>query len=154
MGASKAKVRPIGPADLDRIVEIDQKITGHSRRGFYEKRFAIAARETGAFIGLAAETDGQIKGFVLTHILDGEFGGSDPVAVLDALGVDARARGAGVARTLMSALDKALKDRGVKELQTQAQLSDHELVGFFTAAGFDLAPRLTLERESSQRVDF
>jgi GNAT superfamily N-acetyltransferase len=154
MSASKAKVRPLGPADIDRVVEIDQKITGHSRRGFYDKRFAIATRESSSFIGLAAEADGQIKGFVLTHILDGEFGGKDPVAVLDALGVDPRARGAGIARTLMSALDKALKDRGVKELQTQAQLSDYDLVGFFTAAGFDLAPRLTLERETSKQVDF
>jgi len=154
MASSKATIRLLKPADLDRVVEIDQRVTGHSRRGFYDKRLAAAAAEPTAFINLAAEAEGQVKGFLLAHILDGEFGGSAPVAVLDTMGIDSRARGAGLARELMSGLNAALKSRGVKELITQVDMSQQDLIGFFLASGFGLAARPVLERQTSTPVDF
>ncbi len=152
--ADQVTVRPLQAGDLDAIVALDQKITGHSRRGFYEKRLKAMGNDASSFIALAAETGGQIKGFLMAYLLDGEFGGKSPVAVMDALGVDSRARGAGLARSLMSSLDQVLKTKGVKELQTQAALAEHDLVGFFIASGFQLAPRLALERSANQPVDF
>lgn len=152
--AEQAKVRSLTAGDLDAIVALDQKITGHSRRGFYEKRMKAMASDAASFIALAAESGGQVKGFLMAYILDGEFGGSAPVAVMDALGVDSRSRGAGLAKALMSGLDAALKAKGVKELQTQAAIAEHELMGFFIASGFQLAPRLALERSVGQPVDF
>lgn len=152
--ADQVTVRPIAAGDLDAIVAIDQKITGHSRRGFYDKRLKAMASDASSFIALAAETGGQIKGFLMAYLLDGEFGGKAPVAVMDALGVDARSRGAGLARALMASLDQSLKAKGVKELQTQASLAEHDLVGFFIASGFQLAPRLALERSAALPADF
>lgn len=152
--ANNAKVRPIVAGDLDVIVALDQKITGHSRRGFYEKRLKAMASDAASFVALAAEHDGQVKGFLVAYILNGEFGGSAPVAVMDALGVDQRARGAGLAKALMAALDAALKERGVKELQTQAAIAEQDLISFFIAAGFQLAPKLALERSVALAADF
>jgi ribosomal protein S18 acetylase RimI-like enzyme len=152
--AEQAKVRPIAATDLDLLVALDQKITGHSRRGFYEKRLKAMANDPASFIALAAEAGGQVKGFLMAYLLDGEFGGQAPVAVMDALGVDPRSRGAGLAKSLMAALDVVLKEKGVKELQTQAAISEHELMGFFIKSGYQLAPRLTLERSVAQTVDF
>ncbi|MDK9722553.1 MAG: GNAT family N-acetyltransferase [Rhodospirillales bacterium] len=152
--AQQAKVRPVTANDLDVLVALDQKITGHSRRGFYEKRLKAMASDPKSFIALAAESDGQVKGFLMAYLLDGEFGGSAPVAVMDALGVDSRARGAGLAKALMSSLDGELKAKGVKELQTQAAIAEQNLTGFFIATGFQLAPRLTLERSVATPADF
>lgn len=147
-------VRPLTAADLDRVVDIDRAITGRVRRGFYTKRFTAMAAEPKAFASLATVAGGRIVGFILAHILDGEFGGTAPVGVLDALGVDPSARGQGLAQKLMAALEGDLTSRGVRELRTEADWTEHDLVSFFADAGFTLAPRLTLERTTAEPANF
>lgn len=144
-----ATTRPVTAADLGAITELDRKVTGESRRGFYEKRLAAQAREPRAFTSLAIQSEGHLAGFVFAQILDGEFGGKEPIAVLDAICVDPDARGGHLGRQLMAALERQLAGYGVRELQTQADWTEHEMVRFFGACGFDLAPRLVLERETT-----
>ena len=58
MGATPdTDLRPLGPEDLDRVVEIDRRLVGRSRRGFFEKRLAAALRgaEKSALPELMAE---------------------------------------------------------------------------------------------------
>ncbi len=147
--AGDPTVRPVTPDDLSAVVDLDRKVTGESRRGFYEKRLQAAAREPRAFVSLAIESDGAVAGFVFAQILDGEFGGKEPVAVLDAICVDPDARGANLGRQLTAALDRQLSAYGVREIQTQADWTEHGMVAFFAAAGFELAPKLVLERETT-----
>jgi ribosomal protein S18 acetylase RimI-like enzyme len=147
-------VRDIVAADLDRLVELDRRLTGTARRSFHGKRLAAAAAEPASFITLADTESGALSGFACAHVLDGEFGGSGPVGVLDALGVDPDRRGNGCARRLMQALDAAMAARGVREMVTQADWSEHGLIRFFAAAGFQLAPRLVLERATGGALDF
>jgi predicted N-acetyltransferase YhbS len=145
--------RPLAPADLERVVAIDGAAAGRSRRGFYAKRFAALSQDSASEVALAAERDGQVVGFVFGHRLDGEFGGAAPVGMLDALAVDAAARAGGVASALLEALEAALRQRGVSELRTQADWTEHGLVSFFASAGFRLSPRLVLEREVERPFD-
>ncbi len=151
MAAQQATVttRPLTAADLDAIVALDGEITGQSRRGFYEKRLTATAKDPRAFVSLAVEADGRLAGFVFTQILDGEFGGKEPVAVLDAIGVAPGERGAKLGHQLLAALDRQLAAHGVREIQTQAGWTEGAIVGFLAASGFDLAPRLVLERETT-----
>lgn len=139
--------RPLTPGDLERVVAVDGAAAGRTRRGFYSKRFGALARDPAAEVALAAEREGQVVGFAFAHLLDGEFGGVAPVGVLDALAVEEAARSGGVARALLEALEAELRRRGVRELRTQAEWTQHGLASFFSAAGFKLSPRLVLERE-------
>lgn len=141
-----ANVRALAPADLARVVEIDRAITAVSRRGFFEKRIAAAERAPKAYVSLGFVENGQIEGFVMAHILHGEFGRSEPVAVLDAIAVDPAARGHGGAHALMTALADVARRRGAAELRTQISWSDQPLVHFLAAAGFTLGSRLVLQR--------
>jgi GNAT superfamily N-acetyltransferase len=145
--------RPLAPADLERVVAIDGAAAGRSRRGFYAKRFAALAEDPASEVALAADRDGQLVGFAFAHRLDGEFGGAAPVGVLDAIAVDAAARSSGVARALLEGLEAALRQRGVRELRTQADWTEHGLMSFFASAGFRLSPRLVLEREVERPLD-
>ena len=97
-------VRRLTPNDLDRVAEIDQAAAGRSRRGFFENRVAASLAEPAAFISLGYTENGVVQGFALGHRLDGEFGGQRPVVVIDALGVEAAARGHGGAQDLMKQL--------------------------------------------------
>jgi ribosomal protein S18 acetylase RimI-like enzyme len=142
-------VRAVTSTDLDRVVELDRRLTGQPRADFYRRRLAAQAADPAAFIAFAATDGAVLAGFFFAHVLDGEFGGQAPVVVLDALGVDPDMRGRGVARQLMAKLEAAAGEVGAKEVVTQADWTEHALVRFFGANGFSLAPRLMLERTTS-----
>lgn len=146
------EMRRLRPDDLDRVIAIDQAVAGRSRRGFFAKRFAALDGPQG-LTGLAAESDGRLVGFALADVLDGEFGGTAPVGVLHAIGVDREARRQGVASALSRALEGLLADRGVREIRTEADWAEHDLAAFFSATGYRLSRRLVLSRPVGDLVD-
>jgi ribosomal protein S18 acetylase RimI-like enzyme len=145
-----ASVRRLAAADLDRVVEIDQAITGQSRKGFFENRIAVAVQEPAAFISLGYVEGGRLQGFLLAHMLDGEFGGRHPVAVLDALGVDPSTRGHGGSHALLKELQTAARGRGAHELRTQIAWPNEPVMHFFGTAGFKLGSRVVLGRSCAK----
>jgi ribosomal protein S18 acetylase RimI-like enzyme len=145
--AGPVAVRPLGRGDLDAVVALDAATSGGSRRGFYSRRVGSLETDPGRLVGLAAERDGRLIGFLAAHLLDGEFGGEEPVGVLDAIGVAEAARGEGVATRLLEGLERELAARKARELRTQAEWTAHGMASFFASTGFELAGRLVLERE-------
>ncbi len=143
---AKGEVRRLNKADLDRVVEIDSAIAGQSRRGFFENRVASSLDEPAGFISLAYVEGGMVQGFALAHMLDGEFGGRRPVAILDAVGVHRTVRGHGGAHALMKDLQTAARGRGAHALRTQVNWPNEPLMHFLGQAGFRLGTRLVLGR--------
>ncbi|MFQ5535450.1 MAG: GNAT family N-acetyltransferase [Sphingomonadales bacterium] len=139
-------IRPLTADDLDRVIEIDQEFTGRKRRGFFEKRLAAALAEPHAFLYVGCEQGGELKGFVLARILEGEFGQGERIAVLDGLAVDPNCMGKGMGRALMLGLENVLRRKGIREIQTQADWTNFSLLRFLSYWGFGLAPRIVLER--------
>jgi GNAT superfamily N-acetyltransferase len=138
--------RPLTADDSDRVVAIDREHSGHSRRSFFEKRFAAAKAHPDDFIHLGVARGGNLCGFATARILRGEFGGKRNVAVLDGLGVAAGSQNQGLGRVLMAELTSRLRGLGIRTLQSQAVWTNHDLLRFLAAAGFELAPRLALQR--------
>jgi GNAT superfamily N-acetyltransferase len=145
----KRTVRPLGTRDLERMIAIDQAYTGRARRRFLEKRLHAAERRIQDFIHVGVESGGELMGFVLARILHGEFGRDQPVVALDVVGVDPRAQGRGHGRALMQGLIEAMRKQGVSRLHSQAEWNNYPLLKFFAAAGFELSPRMVLERPVS-----
>ncbi len=152
MAEPKTTTRDLKGNDLERVIAIDRRITGRSRRGFFTKRSAALAEDGNGFLALVAERSGGTAGFVIAHLLDGEFGGTAPVGVIDALGVDPEVARTGAGRTMLAALEAGLTSRGVRELRTEADWSEHELTAFLSATGFELDRRLVLERAVAQPI--
>jgi GNAT superfamily N-acetyltransferase len=140
----------LGLADVERVIAIDRAHTGRSRRRFFEKRLAAAAARPQDFVPIGIQRGGALCGFAIARVLRGEFGREQAVAVLDAVGVEPHSRERGVGRALMNELTAALDRMGVRSLQSQAAWSNHDLVRFFAASGFALAPRLVLERSVAE----
>lgn len=139
-------VRPLGAADLEGVIAIDQAHTGRARRRFFEKRFGAAQLSGAEFIHVGVDSNGVLIGFACARILQGEFGRDEPIVELDAVGVDPRSQGHGYGRALLRGLAKVMRDRGVRELHSQAEWTNHKLLQFFDSARFELAPRVSLER--------
>jgi len=144
--AVKRKVRALGTRDLERMIAIDQAYTGRARRRFLQKRLHAAEQRVQDFIHVGVESDGELTGFLLSRILHGEFGRDQPVVALDVIGVDPRARDRGHGRALMQGLIEAMRKQGVRRLHSQAEWNNDALLKFFAAAGFELSPRMVLER--------
>ena len=151
--ASDQNVRPLMADDKERVIAIDRVHSGHSRRSFFEKRFAAAKSHPDDFVHIGMTRSGSLCGFATARILRGEFGREHSVAVLDGLGVDAGSQERGIGQALMNGLTQTLRRMGVRSLQSQAVWMNHNLLRFFAASGFELAPRLALERSVIEPLD-
>lgn len=151
--SANCSIRHVTAADLDRVVAIDHEITGQHRRGFFQNRLAAGLEDPNAFISLAFVENGVVEGYVLAHMLDGEFGGHHPLAIMDAIGTSSHARGHGGGRALMRELQAAARGRGAQALRTQTLWSDKAMLHFLAAAGFRLGTRLVLDRPCARSAE-
>lgn len=140
-------VRPLTAADLDRVVAIDSAASGRPRRGFFDKRLEAALTDPKGFVYVGYDDDGDLAGFMMCRLLEGEFGGTAPVAVMDAMGVDPNGQGRGIGRSLLAATEAILRHKGVREVQSESDWRQLPVLRFFAATGFRVAPRYVLERE-------
>jgi len=143
------QLRSLHRDDFDRVSGIESRITGHSRKGFLEKRFAAAVESPAGFIAFAAVRDGGLAGYAIARIQEGEFGAPDAVAVLDVIGIDPDVQGMGIGKALLDELEGRMKARGIGTLRTQVDWGNPAMIRFFSSAGFLLAPAQVLERDTS-----
>jgi GNAT superfamily N-acetyltransferase len=136
----------LGIEDAKRIIAIDRAHTGRTRRQFFEHRLAAARARPNDFIHVGVSRSGVLRGFAIARILRGEFGRKRAVAVLDAVGVEPQSQELGVGQALIEALVDAMRQKGVASLQSQVDWKNRDLLHFFAASGFELAPRVALER--------
>ena len=140
-----SSTRPITVADLEQVIAIDKVSTGHSRRHFFEKRFAAAQRRPNDFIQIGVIADNALRGFAIARILRGEFGQKDAIAVVDALGVERESREHGLGHRLMEGLVETARKQGAHSVQSLVDWKNPDLLRFFNTTNFKLAPRLALE---------
>ncbi len=156
MGADADKdsrLRPLRPEDLEPVVEIDRRITGRSRRVFFEKRLAAALADSGGFISVALEDgNGALIGFSIARVQSGEFGDDRHVAVIDVIAVDPDSRKHGQGTLLLEEITRYARKRGIDELRTQVDWGEGGLIEFFGASGFVLAPSQVLERATARNL--
>lgn len=143
---SKHTTRPIDAADLEQVIGIDRVSSGHSRRHFFEKRFAAAVARPADFVQIGVVAGNRLCGFAIARVLRGEFGQKDAVAVVDALGVEPESREHGLGQSLMEGLVEMSRQKGARSVQSQVSWKNYELLRFFNTSRFELAPRLALER--------
>ncbi|HEX5131345.1 MAG TPA: GNAT family N-acetyltransferase [Candidatus Krumholzibacteria bacterium] len=154
---SHVVVRNLRPADLDAVIALDAKNVGRRRDDYFRVKLQQNLAETGIKVSLAAEVDGAFAGFLLARVYYGEFGQTEPVAVLDTIDVNPAFRGQGVGNALLEQLRTNLAGLGVGCLRTEVGWDELPLIGFFQHAGFHPAARLCLDLDltgpRSERAD-
>lgn len=142
-----ATVRRLHPSDLERVVEIDALVTGRPRRGYFVHKLQTNLLDSSVEVSLGAEADGRLIGFALCRVWTGEFGATEPVAVLDTIGVHPDFRHRGVGEALLEQLAVNLRGLCVARLRTEVAWDELALLGFFHRRGFRPAARLCLDLE-------
>jgi ribosomal protein S18 acetylase RimI-like enzyme len=132
-------IRPLAREDLDTVVAIDAEIEGYSRRGYFERRLGAALREPKLHAQFAAVEGKGLAGYILSRVMEGEFGRSDPALRLETIGVRSDFRGSGVGKRLLDALCEYARRHGIVELRTLARWNDHDMLRWLDRNGFALA---------------
>lgn len=137
-------IRSMTEADLNAIIRIDRKHTGRDRSAYFEDKLAEILRDGGVRVSLVSESDGLVTGFVMARVDYGEFGRTDPVAVMDTIGVNPDFARQGIANALMSQLMLNLSGLQISKVRTSVDWGDFGLAHFLNSSGFRPAQQLSL----------
>lgn len=138
-------IRGLKPQDLEAVISLDAKNTGRRRDEFFKLKLQQNLVESGIKVSLAAELDGMFVGFLLARVFYGEFGRTEPAAVLETIDVHPDFRRHGVGHALMRQLRVNLHGLNVPRLQTEVAWDDQSILAFFHREGFEPAPRFCLD---------
>jgi N-acetylglutamate synthase-like GNAT family acetyltransferase len=146
LSVDRAEVRPMQPADLADIVRIDRGITGVDRGNYIAARLAEAMDDSAIRVSLTARLDGAVVGFIMARADLGDFGRTEPVAVVDTLGVHIGYGERGIGRALLRQLFANLAALQIERVETLVASVDLSLLGFFQHTGFKSSQRLSFQR--------
>ncbi len=144
-----ADLRSMTAEDQPAIVRIDRRQTGRDRSDYMRVQLAEAMDDSAIRISLAARLDGTLVGYLMARTDLGDFGRTEPVAVIDTIGVDPDYAHRGVGHALLSQLFVNLGALRVERVETIIAPRDLPLLGFLYGCGFAPSQRLAFAR----RVD-
>jgi GNAT superfamily N-acetyltransferase len=142
-----ADVRAMGPGDLAEIVRIDRAITGRNREAYMRAKLDEAMVDSGIRVSLTARLDGAIAGYLMASADLGDFGRTEPVAVIDTIGVAPDYAHRGVGHALLSQLFANLGALRIERVETVVAPRDLALLGFLYDVGFVPSQRIPFVRQ-------
>nr|WP_294519586.1 GNAT family N-acetyltransferase [uncultured Rhodopila sp.] len=140
----KVRVRSMTRDDLSAMIAIDRRTTGQDRSGYYARKLEEIFSESAIRVSLVAEIDSHPAGFIMARVDFGEFGHTDPEAVMDTIGVDPRHPREGVATALLRQLIGNLGALRAETLRTEVGWNRFGLLSFLDRMGFHQHRRLAL----------
>jgi ribosomal protein S18 acetylase RimI-like enzyme len=141
-----AVVRAMKQTDLGDIARIDRSITGVDRTEYMQGKLLEAMRDSAIRVSLTAIHDDLIVGFLMARVDLGDFGRTEPVAVIDTIGVDSGHTHRRIGHALLSQLFVNLGALRVETVETVVAPRDLALLGFLYDAGFTPSQRLPFVR--------
>ena len=140
--------KPLTPADLEAVIAIDEKISGASRRGYFEKRLAAATECPQDYVFVGVHAGDKLAGFAFAKLLAGEFGTEGASAALDSIAVDPSLGLSGLGQKLLAAVEAVLRKKGVTRIDSQIDWSQMPMLSFLAHMGFGMAPKVVLTRST------
>lgn len=144
-----AELSAMTQADLPAIVRIDRLLTGRDRSAYMREQLDEALDDSAIRISLVARLDDTVVGYLMARTDLGDFGRTEPVAIVDTIGVDPEYAHRGVGHALMSQLFVNLGALRVERVETIIAPRDLALLGFLYGCGFAPAQRLAFGRRLS-----
>ena len=132
-----AEVRELRTSDVDDVVRIDALHTGQRKPEYWQRVFRdFFNGERGELrVGLAAEADGVVRGYLLGEVRAFEFG-SEACGWVFAIGVDQRNLRTGVASSLLAEACGLFAHDGITQVRTMVRRNDVPVLSFFRSNGF------------------
>lgn len=142
LARDRIDVRSLAPEDVDGMARIDRTITGRDRGPYFARQLSEVLQDSAIRVSLVAHRNGSVAGYVTAKVDFGDFGRTEPVAVIDTIGVDPGFGGSGIGSALLSQLCVNLEALQVERVETVIAREHVDLLGFFYKAGFAPSERL------------
>jgi ribosomal protein S18 acetylase RimI-like enzyme len=132
-----AEVRALRANDLDDVVRIDDLHTGQRKPEYWQRVFRdfFNGGKEGLRVGLAAEADGVVRGYLLGEVRAFEFG-SEACGWVFAVGVDQSSLRSGIASSLLAEACRRFARDGITRVRTMVRRNDVPVLSFFRSNGF------------------
>ena len=146
LARDRVRVRSMVADDLPDLVRIDRLITGRDRSAYFAGKVDEVLVESGIRVSVVAEQDGRPAGYIMARLDFGEFGRTEPEAVIDTIGVDPAFTHHHIGSALLSQLIANLAALRVERLRTELGWDEFGLLAFLEHCGFRPSQRLALSR--------
>lgn len=146
LSRDRVPVRSLIADDLGALIAIDRRITGRDRAAYYRRKVEEAIEESGVRVSLVADVEGRVAGFIMARVDFGEFGRTEPEAVVDTIGVDPLYAHREIGTALVSQLLANLATLHVERVRTEVEWNQFGLLGFLDRCGFRPSARLSFVR--------
>lgn len=150
LARDRVEVRILTRDDATAVARIDRLLTRRDRALYLTAAVREALEDSAVRVSLVALVDGAVAGYAMARTDYGDFGRLEPVAVLDAVGVDPRFGRRGVGRALLSQLFLNLGALRVERCETVAGRDNFDLLAFLYRAGFGASAALALQRPTAR----
>jgi len=137
-----ADVRSLSEQDLEPVTRIDRRLTGRNRGAYMKHKLGEALADSGIRISLVARIEDSVAGYLMASADYGDFGRTEPVAIVDTIGVDPGFARRGIGRALLSQLFVNLRALHIERVETVLAKANLDLLEFFYRAGFGPSERL------------
>jgi len=146
VAAAVTRIRPLTGDDLSDVVRIDAFHTGEAKPEYWNRmlRGFLGPSAGRGHVGLAAELDGNVAGFVLGDVRAFEFG-SEPCGWILEIGVDPELARGGIASALLDEASRQLRATGISTIRTMVTRNNVPVLTFFRTNGFAAGPYVQLE---------
>jgi ribosomal protein S18 acetylase RimI-like enzyme len=141
-----ADLRSMAAGDLGPIIRIDRHLTGRDRSEYMRTQLAEALDDSAIRVSLVARLDDTVVGYLMARTDLGDYGRTEPVAIIDTVGVDPDYAHRGVGHALISQLFANLGALRVERVETIIAPRDLALLGFLYDRGFLPSQRLAFVR--------
>lgn len=146
MSAAEVTIRSIARRDLEGVVRLDALHTGEPKPDYWKQIFRdfLKKQPERVRVGLVAEHEGALAGFVLAEVRGFEFG-SEPCGWVLEIGVDPALARRQVATGLLAEASRRLRASGITTIRTMVRRNDVPVLTFFRTNGFAGGPYVQLE---------
>jgi predicted N-acetyltransferase YhbS len=151
LARDRIDVRSLAPDDVEGMARIDRTITARDRGAYFARQLSEVLQDSVIRVSLVAYHGGSVAGYVTAKVDFGDFGRTEPVAVIDTIGVDPGFGGSGVGSALVSQLCVNLDALHVERVETVIAREHLDLLGFFYKAGFAPSERLGFVKHLCER---
>lgn len=140
-------VRPLKKEDLPALISIDTAVTNMIRESYYKRKLDEIFAPGRLSVSLVAEVNGNVVGFLLGKIYEGEYGIPEDTAYIDTLGIAPEFHKIGIGSRLMEQFVSNMEGYKISKVYTLVNFGDVKLMKFFASQGFEPSKRLNLELE-------
>jgi ribosomal protein S18 acetylase RimI-like enzyme len=144
-------IRPLIKRDLSAVSRLDARLTGERKTPYWRDVFCryVNASNSTPLVGLAAEHEGKLVGYLLGEVRAVEFG-SDACGWIFAVGVDPANAQHGVGSALVTEACVRFRAAGVTTVRTMVRRNDVPMLSFFRSNAFVGGAYVQLETHVSQ----